>query len=333
VKTFLVFVGSGKRHTIGRYGDITLQQARAAAIRLKAEKTLGRVFPEAVKLSEARDLYLAQANIRPKTRDYYVRHLGKLKAAQVRDITTRDINRILDPLPTATRTQALASFRPFFKWCIKRNYLDRSPCELLTGEQSTARDRVLSDQELKRIWHACDDCGQFGIIVKLLILTGQRKNEIARLQTSWIKDEAITLPKEITKNARRHTFPLGPLASEMLSKQRSGIRSIGEAHADTPLFPARSAKLTPFNGWSKSKIALDKRLVPDFSPWTLHDLRRTFATNLAALGVRLEVTEKLLNHVSGSLGGIVAVYQRHDFKDEMRAAIISWESRLSEVIA
>lgn len=325
VKTFLVFVGSGKRHTIGRYGDITLQQARAAAVRVRAEKTLGRVFPEAVALSWARDLYLSQINIRPKTRDYYVRHLHKLKAGQLRDITTRDINRILDPLPTATRSQALASFRPFFKWCIKRNYLDRSPCELMTGEVSTARDRVLSDPELRRIWHACEDCGQFGIIVKLLMLTGQRKNEIACLQTSWIKDDQIILPKEVTKNARQHTFPIGTLAASLLSQARSG-------HQSSLLFCARGTQDRPFSGWSKSTIALNKILGSDFQHWTLHDLRRTFATNLAALGVRLEVTEKLLNHVSGSLGGIVAIYQRHDFKDEMREAVTKWEERLTSLL-
>jgi integrase len=323
VKTFLVFVGSGKRHTIGRYGDITLQQARAAAVRVKAEKTLGRVFPEAMSLSSARALYLSQISVRPTTRDYYVRHLGKLKSAQVRDITPRDINRILDALPTPTRTQALASFRPFFKWCIKRNYLDRSPCELMTSEASTPRDRVLSDHELKCIWQACENCGQFGIIVKLLMLTGQRKNEIARLHTSWIRGDEITLPKEITKNARQHTFPIGSMAQQI-------IASIGSA--TSLLFSARGQLDRPFSGWSKSMIELKKALGPDFTHWTLHDLRRTFATNLGALGVRLEVTEKLLNHVSGSLGGIVGVYQRHDFKDEMREAIAKWEAKLSALV-
>ncbi|MGD1036988.1 MAG: site-specific integrase [Roseiarcus sp.] len=339
VKTFLVFVGSGRRHTIGRYGDITLQQARAAAVRVKAEKTLGRVFPEAMSVSSARELYLSQIKIRPKTRDYYVRHLNELKASQVRDVTARDINHILDSLPTPSRTQALASFRPFFKWCIKRNYLDRSPCELMTGEVSPSRERVLSEHELQCVWRACEDCGQFGVIVKILMLTGQRETEIAHLRESWIKDDTILFPKDITKNKRPHLFPIGPAAAALLASVRSNCSQTGAAIANVAspkggalLFPARGTSDRPFSGWSKCKRNLDQKLGSEVEQWTLHDLRRTFATNLAALGVRLEVTEKLLNHVSGSLGGIVAVYQRHDFKDEMREAMEKWEARLAALL-
>ena len=102
------------------------------------------------------------------------------------------------------------------------------------------------------------------------------------------------------------------------------------------VFPAarvgvRGKPATIFNGWSKPKTAFDKAC--PIAPWTLHDLRRTFATNLAALGVRLEVTEKLLNHVSGSFGGIVGIYQRHSFIDEMREAILAWEHRLEKLLA
>ena len=82
----------------------------------------------------------------------------------------------------------------------------------------------------------------------------------------------------------------------------------------------------------KSKLALDKKLGPDFQPWTLHDCRRTFATNMAKLGVRLEVTEKLLNHVSGSTGGIVGVYMKYNFESEMRDAVVRWETKLSQIV-
>ena len=102
------------------------------------------------------------------------------------------------------------------------------------------------------------------------------------------------------------------------------------------LFPASRAKArgkltTSFNGWSKSKETFDKGC--EISPWTLHDLRRTFATNLAALGTPIHVTEKLLNHVSGTTGGLVGIYQRHAYADEMRTAMLTWEKRLSAIIA
>jgi len=100
------------------------------------------------------------------------------------------------------------------------------------------------------------------------------------------------------------------------------------------LFPARGsgAPSKPFNGFSKSKLALDKKLGDKFSPWTLHDLRRTFATNLAKLGTPIHATERLLNHTSGTMSGIVAVYQRHDFQKEMREAVDKWEKRLLEIV-
>jgi integrase len=163
----------------------------------------------------------------------------------------------------------------------------------------------------------------FCAIVKLLILSGQRRGEISALRKKWLSDDTITLPNEITKNGREHTFPIGQLAASVLES------STETSDADF-LFPARGDSETCFNGWSKSKAALDS--LSGVTGWTLHDLRRTFASNLAALGVQLPVIEKLLNHVSGSFSGIVAVYQRHNFMPEMRDAIEKWEARLNKIV-
>jgi integrase len=327
-KTFIVLIGSGRRHTIGRYGEITLQQARAAAVRLKAEKILGRTFPEIISLEAARAEYLSQITIRPNTREYYVRHLAKLRGSKLTDITPRDIHRILDPLPPPTRTQALASFRPFFNWCMERSYLDRSPSERLTAQQGPARERVLSAQELKSVWEATAEPKPYNGIVRVLILTGQRKGEIAALRTAWIKDGTITLPKEVTKNAREHVLPVGSLCAAELARNSTTTHSQAGY-----VFSEKASTGAPFSGWSKSKIALDRKLGDKVAPWTLHDLRRTFATNLAALGTPIHVTEKLLNHVSGTVSGVAAIYNRHAYLDEMRAAIDAWEKRLSFILA
>jgi integrase len=327
-KTFIILIGSGRRHTIGRYGDITLQQARAAAVRLKAEKTLGRTFPEIISLEAARAEYLSQITVRANTREYYVRHLGKLKGPRLTDVTPRDINRILDPLPIPSRMQALASFRPFFNWCVGRSYLDRSPCERLTAQPSPARDRVLSAVELKSIWEATVEPKPYNGIVRILMLTGQRKGEIAALQRAWIKNGMITLPKEVTKNAREHVLPVGSLCAAELA------RCSKTTHSQTGhVFSEKASAGAPSGGWSKCKIALDRKLGDRVAPWTLHDLRRTFATNLAALGTPIQVTEKLLNHISGTVSGVAAIYNRHAYLDEMRAAIDAWEKRLSFIIA
>jgi integrase len=100
---------------------------------------------------------------------------------------------------------------------------------------------------------------------------------------------------------------------------------------DGLLFPARGQSVRPFSGWSKRKIELDR--LCGASDWTLHDIRRTVASNLAALGVALPVIERLLNHVSGSFGGIVSVYQRHSFMPEMRAAVEKWNKRVLDILA
>jgi integrase len=130
----------------------------------------------------------------------------------------------------------------------------------------------------------------------------------------------MTFPGEITKNARASRIPLGVMARRIID---------GTPRHSLLLFPARGHATRPFNGFGASKESLDKCGVENF---THHDLRRTFATSMARLGVRLEVTEKLLNHVSGSMGGIVGVYQRHDFMDEMREAISRYEAWLSIVV-
>jgi integrase len=132
--------------------------------------------------------------------------------------------------------------------------------------------------------------------------------------------DTITFPSDYTKNGRQHVLPLGGMAEEILGRLPA---------RDALYFPARGKK-TPFNGFSKAKAELDKRC--SFSDWTIHDLRRTFASGLASVGVALPVIERLLNHVSGSFGGIVGVYQRYDFLPEMRAAIERWEDHVVRLV-
>jgi integrase len=181
------------------------------------------------------------------------------------------------------------------------------------------RERVLSGEELKKVWDAATEY-PFGSIVRLLILTGQRKTEIGTLQFEQIngQDETITLPD--TKNGRAHTFPIGPMARALIKEvPRDG----------NFLFMGR-VKGQPYNGWGKDKTELEK--LCGVKGWTLHDLRRTFATNLAALGTPIYVTEKLLNHVSGTMSGIVSVYQRHNYEKECRETVNQWEKRLTGLV-
>jgi len=181
------------------------------------------------------------------------------------------------------------------------------------------RERILTNDELARVWNACGD-ETFSKIVKLLILTGQRKGEITNLTGAMIGSDAITLPSILTKNSRQHTFPLSSTAKEILNPPLP---------RDAFFFPAFGKK-TPFSGFSKCKASLDRR--SGISDWTLHDLRRTFASGLASLGVALPAIERLLNHASGSFAGIVGVYQRYDYFPEMQDAIARWEAHINSTI-
>lgn len=184
-----------------------------------------------------------------------------------------------------------------------------------------SRERILSHDELNTVWHATSPATAFNSIVRLLVLTGARRGEIAALQWSWINTEqrTITFPAIITKNKRTHTIPYGELSAHVFT-------TLPRLHDVPFLFPAarqRSENTTVFNGWGKPKTRLDREC--GVTDWTLHDLRRTYATYMQQLGVRIEVTERLLNHVSGSQSGIVGVYQRYSWMPEMREAILKYE--------
>jgi integrase len=178
------------------------------------------------------------------------------------------------------------------------------------------RERVLADAELKKVWNAATEY-PFELIVRILILTTRRKSEMGTLWFEQIngQEQTITLPE--IKNGGAHTFPIGPMAQALIKE----LPRVGDF-----LFMGR-VKGQPYNGWGKDKTEFEERF--GVKDWTLHDLRRTFATNLAALGAPIHVTEKLLNNVSGTMSGIASVYQRHNYKKECREAITQWERRLT----
>jgi integrase len=194
-------------------------------------------------------------------------------------------------------------------------------------EAGEARDRVLTDDELASIWRAAEATGAkvFGLLVRLLILTGQRREEVAGMAWSELSPDrqTWTIPAGRAKNGKDHLVPLSAAARDLLPE---------EPHADEReselLFPGQRG--TPFNGWSKSKAQLDKD--SGVIGWRIHDLRRTLATGLQRLGVRLEVTEAVLNHVSGSRAGIVGIYQRHEWAAEKRAALDAWAAHVMALV-
>jgi integrase len=374
-KSFIVLLGSGRRQAIGRYPTITLAQARTKAKEILAERTLGKHRPKSITWEAAVEQFLEASKHKNRARTYteYKRILKRyfpFGTTRLSEITKDQIARKLDKLHDTPSQQnhALVCAKVLFRWAVTRGYLDSNPTAGFIPTKTLSRSRVLSHTELKSIWLACslepatrEDADTvpegaglsnlpraFTTIIKLLILTGQRRGEIAALHIDMVQSFpakhskgrpqeedgstpiasqcAITLPRELTKNGREHTFPIGVLAAKLLALHINETASL--------LFPGRrniDASEKPFNGWSKAKAALDKRLGDKVAPWTLHDLRRTYATNMAQLGVAPHVVEKLLNHATGTISGVSAIYNRYQFMDEMRAAVEKWEARLQSI--
>jgi integrase len=312
------------RETLGRVGVVKLAEARAEAKLRLAQYTLGKDKPRAVSWDKAKEEYLAEksSDLKPRTHADYTYILGrhfKYGPTKLLDLTPHDLMASLarSKHTPGEQQHAYVILRAFMRWAHRKHYLDRNPMERMQEPRSyVPRARILTNDELKRVWQATED-DTFGNIVKLLILTGQRRGEITQLTGCMVGEDTITIPTWLAKNSREHTFPLGSMANAILTPR------VGK---DACFFPALG-KETSFNGYSKCKPKLERRC--GVSNWTLHDLRRTFASGLAALGVSIPVIERLLNHISGSFGGIVGVYQRYDYLPEMRDAIAKWEAFVS----
>jgi integrase len=249
-------------------------------------------------------------------------------ARQIGDITRADVIATVDKLSADAPIQAnrmLAVLGKLFRWADTKGIANTNPCANMERAKERSRDRVLSDAELRKVWTASAGLGHpFAGIVRLLILTGQRRNEIAGLRWSEVdlgEEHLIHLPKERTKNARAHDVPLSAQALALVA----GLPRLVDADL---VFTIRRK---PIIGFSRMKRKLDA--ASGVTGWTLHDLRRTVASGLQRLGVRLEVTEAVLNHRSGSTAGIVGVYQRHDYAVEKRDALQRWADHVDALVS
>jgi integrase len=245
----------------------------------------------------------------------------------VGDITPKQILRQLDGLPKSQKRHVFAAGRTLFAWMERRHLIDRSPFSRLEiPPDNPSRSRVLSDVELRSIYRTAKTGeGHFERIVALLVLTGQRPREIASFEWSWIKGDIIEFPAAIAKNGEAWAIPIGPESQNLLLH----VQKMAGSPYVFPALRQAGPATTVFNGWSKPKARFDRAC--GVKGWQLRDLRRTFATNMQRLGVRLEVTEALLNHVSGTRRGIVGVYQRYQWLDEMREAVLTFERWLLNV--
>ena len=180
---------------------------------------------------------------------------------------------------------------------------------------------MLSDAEVVALWKATDS-DPAGPLVRVLLLTGQRRSEVSGMRWSEIgeAEQIWSLPPERTKNGQAHIVPLS-------SQAWSIIDDMPQIEGNDFVFAAADR-----TGYGRAKTRIDERMPGVVEHWQFHDLRRTLATNLQRLGVRLEVTEAVLNHTSGTRSGIVGVYQRHDWAAEKRDALQRWADRIDALV-
>lgn len=319
-KMFVLIHGTDRRRTsLGRVGIITLAQAREQGRRLLAEKTLGIVQLPTASFAEAKDLFLASCETRLRDRtisDYrrlLTRHFSKFAKRPLASLQSHEISGAIDGLKATPVEQnhAFAAARTLFRFCVRRGLIPRSPLEGMNlPSRIHTRDRMLDGPELLAVWKAAVAIGYpFGMIVQLLLLSGQRKSEIALLEWSWISGDTITTPVAVAKNHRAHTFPIGSLIKGVLARvPRTGDR----------LF-------TVYNWDAKTDDLRERAGIAHF---VLHDLRRSFASHMASLEVPPHVVERLLNHISGTVSGVSAIYNRYSYLKEMQEAVAAYESHL-----
>ena len=364
------FAGQPKKLTLGPYPTIDLAKARKRAQEAlgdiaggndpasakQAARAAAKVEREAEtdKIERVVELFVDR-HAKPKTRDWREtermlvkeivgrwrgRRLSQITRAQVHDM----LDEIIDRGAPIRANRVFAQLRKMCRWAIARGLIERSPCEgLAAPSPESKRERVLDDAEIRRAWAAFDAQGwPFGPIGKLLLLTGARRDEVAGMQWSELdlKARTWTLPASRTKNKRAHEIPLSDAAMAV-------IEALPRVRDQVDLVFSTTGR-TPVSGFSRAKAAIDDFIAERLqeaaeargddpkdvghADWVLHDLRRTVATNLQKLGVRLEVTEAVLNHVSGSGAGIVGVYQRHEWAVEKRAALDAWARRLDAIV-
>jgi integrase len=295
-------------------------QAEKVEAGIAAKQTLGAVVPRylAEKASKLRATTLRG------TQRYLLKHWKPLHGKPLHKIERRDVAVHLggDALSAAARARTALS--ALFAWAIEEGLCDLNPVigTRVPDAGRLPRSRVLSDAELVEIWNTCRD-DDFGRMVKLLILTGARRNEVGGMRWSELDRErgTWTLPGERTKNHRQHTLALPPMAWAI-------IDAVPHRHGLDRLFGA--SRGAGFDAWTAAKRKFDERV--KIAPYVLHDLRRTVATRMADLGVAPHIIEALLNHVSGHKAGVAGIYNRSSYEREVRAALALWADHVRSIV-
>jgi len=332
--------GKNRRISLGKYPLVSLKEARekaqvaigqadrganpaakkAADIQARVNRSTRLVFeqyidkharPNTVKWKEAEALLK-----RTVVSEWEEIDLATIRRADVHDLLDGLVRSDGKPIAREVRKHLSA----FMNWAVDRGYLDASPMAGMRRPdlQYTARDRVLSLEELASIWRAAESVDYpFGPMVQLLILTGQRRGEIGELRRGYLKEDTVELPAVAYKTGINHIVPLTMSALNVLE-------SLPTWNAGDYVFSTTGGR-TPSSGYSRAKTRFDKLV--GFDDWTFHDIRRSVASHMASLGVIQEHIERVLGH---KIPGIAGVYNKHSYLPEKKVALQLWEKALME---
>ena len=286
----------------------------------RAEETFGNCLKSYLGWQRAR---VRQSSFAAIER-HLVKNLAPLHRLRVDKIDRRAIalqlGRIANRGNPVQANRTRASLSKFLNWAMGEGLVEANAA-LLTNKlaENKPRDRYLSKAEIHTLWHGLPN-GDFGDILRILLLTGQREREISDLRWDEIDfaSGVIDLPPHRTKKPRRHTVPMSP-----------AVRAILEARPQQGRAFVFGTGAKGFSGWSRAKKRLDDSV--KISPWRIHDLRRSCATGMAEIGVSPHVIEAILNHVSGTRAGIAGIYNRSTYETEKASALLRWAEHIAAI--
>jgi integrase len=341
--------GKQIRETLGTLATVPkVDEARALARHSMQKAGQGinpaaeRLVAERASLAATIDRYLERYAVKRMRPDYYKetkRTLDRdvkpgLGGKPIGEVTRRDVRELLEAVvdrgSPSHANHVLAYLRAMMGWAVANDIIAVNPCEgLPKPSKPIERDRTLGDDEIGIFWAGCDSIAHaFGPFFKMLLLTGQRRGELAGAR--WREfdfDKALwTIPATRVKNNKPHLVHLSPLAIEILTAQPR----IGNSDL---VFTTNGDR--PLAGFEGARLRLDaaiRECGADVAPFTLHDLRRSAATGMAALGIAPHVVDRVLNHVSGAIRGVARIYNRFEYIDERRVALDAWSRHVAKLV-
>jgi integrase len=276
----------------------------------------------------------------------------------IRDLARKDVEVLLDEIvdrgAAVQANRTLARMKTLFSWALDKELTETDPTARVRKRvKEVPRDRALSDDEIRYFWIGCDRLGwPFGPLFKLLLLTAQRREEVGRMEWHELDlDKRLwSIPREKAKNDRAHEVHLSDLALEIIEALPQIVpppAANGEA-ANRVEFVITTNGRTRVSGYGHAKDRLDRHMLEllqaelmaegkdpqrgGVGKWILHDLRRTAATGMARLNIAPHVVDRILNHVSGMIRGVAAVYNRHAYLDERRTALDAWSRYVESLV-